>query len=31
MVPTGGKIWILGFLKARKMNSPGPLALPTYP
>ena len=31
MVPTGGKIWFLRFLKAQKMNPPGSFALPTYP
>ena len=30
MVPTGERFWILGFLKAQKINSPGPFALPTY-
>ena len=25
------RFWILGFLKARKMNSSGPFTLPTYP
>ena len=25
------RCWILRFLKARKMNSPGPFTLPTYP